>query len=162
MGNFVKKYNRQIDRVVIHCTGSSLDSTPEAILNYWKNVLGWKYPGYHKLIDKYGKTHQLALPTQVTNGVTGYNWNSYHISWIGGHQDDGDNRTPEQKAALYKELKWCINEFGKNIDIVGHRDLSLDKDGNGIISPDEWTKQCPSFDVISFLNSTGLYNTLLS
>jgi hypothetical protein len=31
-------------------------------------------------------------------------------------------------------------------EILGHRDLSKDLDGDGIIQPDEWTKICPRFD----------------
>jgi N-acetylmuramoyl-L-alanine amidase len=30
---------------------------------------------------------------------------------------------------------------------VGHRDLSLDLDGDGTVEPEEWTKACPCFDV---------------
>jgi len=48
-----------------------------------------------------------------------------------------------------------------NIPIVGHRDLSPDKDGNGIITPDEWVKLCPSFDVASWLNEINFYNKIL-
>jgi N-acetylmuramoyl-L-alanine amidase len=32
------------------------------------------------------------------------------------------------------------------IEIVGHRDLSPDLDGDGIVEPQEWIKQCPCFD----------------
>ncbi|MZZ85577.1 N-acetylmuramoyl-L-alanine amidase, partial [Escherichia coli] len=31
----------------------------------------------------------------------------------------------------------------------GHRDPSEDLNGDGTISPDEWIKQCPSFNAIS-------------
>ncbi|GAF75520.1 unnamed protein product, partial [marine sediment metagenome] len=30
---------------------------------------------------------------------------------------------------------------------VGHRDLSVDLNGDGVISKNEWMKQCPCFDV---------------
>jgi hypothetical protein len=30
---------------------------------------------------------------------------------------------------------------------VGHRDLSPDLNGDGIIQPGEWTKMCPCYDV---------------
>lgn len=33
-----------------------------------------------------------------------------------------------------------------NAEILGHRDLSDDLDGDGIIQPDEWIKNCPRFD----------------
>ena len=34
-------------------------------------------------------------------------------------------------------------------EIVGHRDLSPDLDGDGVVEPEEWVKQCPCFDVAS-------------
>jgi hypothetical protein len=30
---------------------------------------------------------------------------------------------------------------------VGHRDLSPDLNGDGVISPEKWLKACPCFDV---------------
>lgn len=37
------------------------------------------------------------------------------------------------------------------ISIVGHRDLSPDVNGDGIIEKNEWLKTCPGFDVASWL-----------
>ena len=31
--------------------------------------------------------------------------------------------------------------------VVGHRDLSPDKDGDGVVERHEWLKDCPCFDV---------------
>jgi N-acetyl-anhydromuramyl-L-alanine amidase AmpD len=33
--------------------------------------------------------------------------------------------------------------------IVGHRDLSPDKDKDGVVERHEWVKMCPSFDAKS-------------
>lgn len=33
--------------------------------------------------------------------------------------------------------------------VVGHRDLSPDVNGNGVVEPEEWVKVCPCFDVAS-------------
>jgi N-acetylmuramoyl-L-alanine amidase len=161
MGNFVKKYNREINRVILHTSGGNQLATSQGILNYWQQVKEWKSPGYHKMVLHDGRVHEYSKPNQITNGVAGYNWDSYHICWVGGLHGI-DNRTSRQRLSLHQEVKWAIDEFGKNIDILGHRDLSKDLDGNGIISPSEWSKQCPSFEVINWLNQTGLYNYLLS
>jgi len=163
--NYVAKYGRNINNVIVHCTGGALDSSVQAIVNFWKKPKsqggrGWKHVGYHKLIPMNGNTAILATPHQVTNGVYGWNSDAYHISWTGGM--NGDNRTQAQKDSLYREVKWAIDEFGPNIDIWGHRDFSKDKDGNGIITPGEWSKQCPAFDLIQWMNKTGLYNYLLN
>lgn len=37
------------------------------------------------------------------------------------------------------------------IRVCGHRDLSPDKDGDGVVEPHEWLKTCPSFDVAAWL-----------
>jgi N-acetylmuramoyl-L-alanine amidase len=34
-----------------------------------------------------------------------------------------------------------------NIDVCGHRDLSPDLDGDGVVEKHEWLKTCPGFDV---------------
>ena len=39
--------------------------------------------------------------------------------------------------------------------ILGHRDLSPDLDGDGIIEKHEWLKTCPGFDVAAWLTSHG-------
>ena len=36
--------------------------------------------------------------------------------------------------------------------VLGHRDLSPDIDGDGIIEKHEWVKECPCFDVASFFS----------
>ncbi|GAG24857.1 unnamed protein product, partial [marine sediment metagenome] len=33
------------------------------------------------------------------------------------------------------------------IDVVGHRDLSADLNGDGMITESEWMKSCPCFEV---------------
>jgi N-acetyl-anhydromuramyl-L-alanine amidase AmpD len=35
--------------------------------------------------------------------------------------------------------------------ICGHRDLSPDRNGNGLVEPIEWLKTCPGFDVAAWL-----------
>ena len=42
--------------------------------------------------------------------------------------------------------------------IVGHRDLSCDADGDGIVERHEWVKQCPGFDVAAEYGSFALWN----
>lgn len=39
----------------------------------------------------------------------------------------------------------------RGVRIVGHRDLSPDIDGDGLVSPHEWLKTCPGFDVADWL-----------
>lgn len=138
---------RAVQYIVIHCTGAPQNQSISAILNFWKTVNKWKNVGYHKIIEASGKVTELAKPEQITNGVAGKNSISYHICYIGG-QGGKDNRTPEQKDSLLKEIKAARKLFPK-AKIVGHRDLSPDLNGDGIIQPNEWTKLCPSFPAIT-------------
>jgi hypothetical protein len=33
------------------------------------------------------------------------------------------------------------------VDVLGHRDASPDKNGDGVITKNEWVKSCPCFSV---------------
>lgn len=145
---------RTIELIVVHCTGASQSQSVESIVSFWKNVLGWKSVGYHKLIKPDGTVIELAKADAITNGVKGFNSKAYHIAYLGG-QGGIDNRTIEQRCALDYEVRQAKNLF-PNARIVGHRDLSPDLNGDGIISPNEWTKECPSFDVATWLKEIKL------
>ena len=59
-----------------------------------------------------------------------------------------DTRTLRQKGRLLSLLV-DLRKLYPNARIIGHRDLSEDKNGNGIIEPSEWMKACPCFDAKS-------------
>tara|TARA_Y100001963_G_scaffold152551_1_gene237608 strand:- start:358 stop:1254 length:897 start_codon:yes stop_codon:yes gene_type:complete len=145
---------RRIDYIVLHCTAGSQNQSIASIKSFWKNTLGWKNPGYHFIIKANGEIVQLAPLSQIVNGVKGKNANSIHISYTGG-QHGIDNRTCEQKEAQEKKVRELKCQF-PNAKVVGHRDLSPDLNGDGIIQSNEWTKLCPSFDVAKWLKSIGL------
>lgn len=153
------KQDRSIHRVVIHCTAGYPNQEVKAILRYWKEKYGWKQPGYHYIIPPDGKIIQLQPETQMTNGVKGFNQNSIHIAWIGGRSlETGkyvDNRTNEQKHSLYTVIEFLKLKYG--VPTVGHRDLSPDLNHDGIITQNEWIKECPLFDVKTFLESKSLF-----
>lgn len=149
---------RDIKHIVIHCTATPQSATVAAIQRYWREVLGWKAPGYQVLIEPDGNMVRLAGNDQVCNGVAGFNKNSLHVSYIGGVDAKGkpiDNRTPEQRAALYELVKAWAAMF-PTAKIMGHRDFSRDLNRDGIIQPSEWAKACPSFDVKSWCEEVGL------
>lgn len=148
--------------IVIHCSAGY--GSVESIQRFWKEELGWDYPGYNILIDLEGKEHQLASFETITNGVRSYNKYCINIGWIGGVDRNNynkavDTRTDPQKAAIlnaiYKAIKW-LKENGKDMSkdlmILGHRDFSKDVNGNGIIDSWERIKECPSFNAIPEYN----------
>lgn len=138
---------RKIERIFVHCTASKQTATVEDIKREFK-AKGWKNPGYHYLVDANGKTHNLLPEDQVSNGVQGYNQTSINVAYIGGIDGSGkgvDNRTEEQKQALKKILTELKKKY-PDAEIMGHRDISPDKNGNGIVDPWERIKECPCFD----------------
>lgn len=137
---------RTIKYIILHCTATPQTTTIESIKSYWKNVLGWKSPGYHYMIKANGEVVNTHPIEQPSNGVAGYNSNSIHISYIGGIAPNGtamDNRTDAQKQKQIELLKELKKKF-PNAVIKGHRDFP------GV------TKACPSFDVAEWLKCVGL------
>lgn len=78
----------------------------------------------------------------------GYNRCSIAVCYEGGLSPEGipcDTRTDPQRIALKALLRILKREF-PSAEIVGHRDLSPDRNGDGQTTPSEWTKACPCFD----------------
>lgn len=131
---------RNIKYIVVHCTATPPEAKVENIVRYWKEQKGWKNPGYHYMIKRNGEIVPLLSEDLVANGVKNYNQPSVHISYIGGIDANNkplDNRTAEQKKALYEKLKELARKY-PTAEIKGHRDFP------GVI------KACPSFDVKSW------------
>ena len=127
---------RNINYIAIHCTATQPEASIASIQNYWKNNLGWKNPGYHYIIDRFGNVVNLLPIELVSNGVQGYNSQTINISYVGGIDKSGkpkDTRTEEQKKTILKLLNELRKKF-PNAKIQGHRDFPNVK------------KACPSFD----------------
>jgi len=136
---------REIKYIVIHCTAGKAQQKTSDIINYWKLKLGWKSYGYHWIVGEDGTKERLTEDYAPTNGVKGYNQNSIHLCYKGGW-DGTDTRTDAQKKSLLELVKDYKRQY-PNALIVGHRDLSPDLNGDGKITPNEWVKLCPCFDV---------------
>ena len=142
--------------IVIHCTAGFGDL--KSIKKHWHNVLGWKTGGYHRIVKEDGKTHKLYPFHRQVNGVKGHNHEAIHISYIGGvdpknYSKAKDTRTNNQNDSIIKNIidAMCwLSDNGNDLSqvkILGHRDFSPDKNGNGIIESWERIKECPSFEV---------------
>jgi N-acetylmuramoyl-L-alanine amidase len=127
---------REIKWIVIHCTATPPTATTQSLINYWRNVLKWKANGYHILIHSDGRIEQITPENEVANGVAGYNKNSIHVSWIGGHKTL--DITESQWMSLEIVVRGLKAKF-PNAEIKGHRDFE------GV------SKSCPRFDVKSWL-----------
>lgn len=141
---------RTIERIFVHCTAGSQKQTIEDLKAEFK-AKGWKHSGYHYAVMPSGRIEQMLPEEEVSNGVQGYNSTSINVAYIGGIDRNGkavDNRTSEQKKSLVDLLKQLRQRYPK-ARIMGHRDISPDKNGNGIIDPWERIKECPCFDAIT-------------
>ena len=138
---------RGIKRIFVHCTAGSQHQTVADLQAEFKRK-GWKNPGYHYVIQADGTVKQLLGEQFVSNGVKGYNSTSVNVAYMGGIDADGkavDNRTDAQKASLLTLLKELKGRYPK-AEILGHRDISPDTNGNGIVDPWERIKECPCFN----------------
>lgn len=138
---------RGIKRIFVHCTAGSQRQTVADLQAEFKRK-GWKNPGYHYVIQADGTVKQLLGEQFVSNGVKGYNSTSVNVAYMGGIDADGkavDNRTDAQKASLLTLLKELKGRYPK-AEILGHRDISPDTNGNGIVDTWERIKECPCFN----------------
>lgn len=150
---WLRKSKRRITEIIVHCTATqegrhvTVDE-----LRLWHKQKGWSDIGYHYVVYLDGTVHEGRNVDISGAHCTGHNANSIGVVYVGGVARDGktdkDTRTDEQKAALLS-LLMDLRKLYPDARIIGHRDLSPDKDGNGIIEPKEWLKKCPSFDARS-------------
>jgi len=158
--DFIKFYKgaltqsrRRIDYIAIHCTATpeGRDMTVEQIRRIHMRDNGWSDIGYHYVIYRDGTIHG-GRPVDIVGAhVSGYNSHSIGVVYVGGVAADGktpkDTRTDEQKRSMLALLQRLSKLYPK-AKVMGHREFSPDKNGNGIIEPQEWIKACPSFEVL--------------
>lgn len=147
---------RPINEIIIHCS-----ATPEgrdvsvADIRQWHLQRGFNDIGYHYVVYRDGSVHIGRPLRQVGAHCLGHNAHSIGICYIGGCEavshrgqlPSKDTRTPEQKVALRKLITELRTRFPK-ARVLGHRDTSPDKNGNGKIERWEWLKDCPCFDAV--------------
>ena len=142
---------RNITLIVVHCTASRCTSnlTPEALDSMHKRQ-GFAECGYHYYITKDGTIHHMRDITHVGAHAKGYNTPSIGVAYEGGLDASGhaaDTRTDAQRTALIRLVKALRLVFPGVKQVLGHRDTSPDLNGDGVISPNEYMKACPCFDV---------------
>lgn len=133
---------------------------------------GLRHIGYHFVIDVTGEVIEGRWLEEVGAHAAGYNAQSIGICMIGGAEREG-RYTPAQWKALKTLVLQLMMKFGiplhppkrtpapKHSDqpdtisggVCGHRDLSVDLNNDGVITPGEWQKTCPGFDVAAWLQA---------
>lgn len=136
--------------LIIHCSATrSTQSYPMVQLERDHRQRGFERGGYHYYIRRDGGIYVMRRHSEVGAHCRGYNRCSLGICYEGGLDSMGrsaDTRTLEQQRSLMHLLRLLRVMYPQSV-IVGHRDLSPDKNGDTCITPDEWIKDCPSFNV---------------
>ena len=145
----MKKSKRVITDIVVHCTATRAwqDFDVDDIRKMHK-AKGWADIGYHYLVKLDGTIQQGRDVDIIGAHVKYHNEHSIGIVYVGGLDNQGrekDTRTENQKCALLN-LLMDLRKLYPKAKISGHRDFSPDKNGDGIISPDEFIKACPCFN----------------
>lgn len=141
---------RIINTIIIHCSATieAINYTVENI-RQWHLKRGFKNIGYHYVIYRDGTINDGRPISEPGAHCEGFNEHSVGICYIGGLDSNfksKDTRTPEQKKALADLITYLKNLYPIKL-IAGHRDFSADLNGDGIISKNEWMKDCPCFEV---------------
>lgn len=140
-----------IDSIVIHCSATRANQDVRASdIDKWHKERGFKMIGYNFVIDLDGKVEKGRPLTMNGAHCKGWNNHSIGICYVGGLDKFGnpkDTRTNAQKVSLMNLVYDLLDKFPDISQILGHRDTSPDLNGDGQITPNEWIKACPCFEV---------------
>ncbi len=151
---------RDINAIVIHCSATPQGQQVTVLdIDRWHKANGWarrpeavarfnptlKSIGYHFVITLGGDVQTGRGVEEIGAHVAGSNAKSIGICMVG--------------MKRFTQAQWdTLNTLVKDLRtqypaarICGHRDFSPDLNGDGIIQPREWMKECPTFDVAEWV-----------
>lgn len=141
---------RKIDLIVIHCSATKAEHDFSArdvdTAHRFRGFSSW---GYHYYVRKSGEVEPMRSEEVPGAHARGYNAVSIGVCYEGGLDANGrpaDTRTPRQKVSLHRLVAALLRKY-PGAKVVGHRDLSPDRNYNGIVDPWERIKECPCFEV---------------
>jgi len=151
---------RSVNLIVIHCsatpngrwvTSEDIDSWHQqrgfarnpALIGFNEPAL--KHIGYHFVIYTTGAVRIGRGRAEVGMHAYGYNLLSLGVCMIGM-----DRFSLAQWDSLRENITGLLKSY-PNARVCGHRDLSPDVDGDGVIERWEWLKECPCFSVEDWL-----------
>lgn len=127
---------RKINKIIIHCTATPLDTSVASIRNYHMQ-LGYKDIGYHFLIDCFGFIHKGRPVEQIGAHCRGHNIDSIGIALIGG-KDGKFDFTRSQMCTLWNLVQSLVRKYNINPSFIyGHNEFTKNK-------------SCPNFNVKNF------------
>lgn len=152
---------RATQHIVIHTSATrAIQDIGVGEIRKWHKAQGWTDIGYHFVIRRDGTVQRGRARDAIGSHVKGWNAITLGICMVGGLANKApyapeNNYTPAQWKALEALIRELLKVYPK-ATILGHRDLSPDKNRDGKISPNEWVKQCPCFEAKAWAKSRGL------
>jgi N-acetyl-anhydromuramyl-L-alanine amidase AmpD len=148
------------DLIVLHCSATRASQPVTAAhIRDWHRARGWSDIGYHRVIRRDGTVEAGRALDAVGSHVAGFNARSVGICLVGGLDDrtgaPADTFTPAQWTALRALVTDLVRRY-PDARVTGHRDLSPDRDGDGVVGSHEWLKSCPCFDARAWARREGL------
>lgn len=144
---------KTIDTIIIHCSATRAGMDVRASdIDKWHKERGFAMIGYNYVIDLDGTVENGRPLTMDGAHCAGWNDHSIGICYVGGLDAFGnafDTRSVQQKKAMHELVQRLMMQYPSIIRVIGHRDTSPDLNGDGRITPNEWIKACPCFDVMS-------------
>jgi N-acetylmuramoyl-L-alanine amidase len=155
-----------IHTIVIHCSATKEGVWVDASdIDEWHKARGWSGIGYAWVVRLDGTREPGRAMAERGAHVKGNNTNTIGVCMIGGLDEDGnpkDTFTDLQYEGLFELLFTLKAQLPGLKRIVGHRDYSPDLNGDGLITPDEWIKDCPCWETRDRLPEWGLAQYMIA
>lgn len=140
-----------IKYIVVHCSATKpVQDIGLKELDVMHKQRGFESCGYHFIIRQNGVI-EIGRPLAVQGahvGGVGHNHDSWGVCLVGGLDAKGSPMAtfgqPQMQSAA--SIIHGLILRAPTAQVLGHRDLSPDKDGDGVVESQEWLKQCPCFD----------------
>lgn len=144
---------RRTDFIVVHCSATPPASdigVDEIDDMHRRRKPPFDRIGYHAVIRRSGQIEFGRHFDDVGAHVQGQNYRSVGVCLVGGINAASGKAECNFTAAQFVSLDAVLDMLElayPGAQILGHRDLSPDLDGDGVVERHEWIKDCPSFDV---------------
>jgi N-acetylmuramoyl-L-alanine amidase len=147
--------------LVVHCSASKPSVFVDAsVINRWHVKRGFLKVGYHFVIRRDGVVEKGRELNEIGAHAEGFNTRSIGICLAGGlNEKTGrpeNNFTLDQFAALAQLILRLRQEKFPDVQVLGHRDLYGDTNGDGVVNSQDWLKDCPCFDVRKWMKETNV------
>ena len=138
--------------IVVHCSATrpSMNLTIDTVRE-WHIAKGWSDVGYHFFIQRDGTIQSGRHPDDHGAHVAGHNTDTVSVCMAGGLDDEGKPFT--NRPDLFTHAQWesakaliaVLRRMYPHAQVLGHRDLSPDRNHDNKITQEEWIKTCPGF-----------------